>query len=97
MRRAARLDANHEAVVSALRATGCTVQSLAAVGSGCPDILVGRGGAVLLMEIKDGAKAPSDRRLTPDQVRWHADWRGPPVVVVMSVDDALRAMAEACK
>lgn len=91
-RRAARVDANHREVVRALESTGCYVQSLAAVGCGVPDILVGRAGVMVLMEIKDGRKAPSDRRLTADQVRWHAEWRGPPVCVVLSVDDALRAI-----
>lgn len=92
MRRAARVDGNHAEIARALEATGCYVQSLAAVGNGVPDLLVGRAGAMVLMEVKDGRRSPSDRRLTPDQVKWHAEWRGPPVVVVLSVDDALRAI-----
>lgn len=81
MRRSARIDANHTEIVRTIRAMGCTVQDLAAVGKGCPDILVGVAGRNVLMEIKDGEKPPSKRRLTADQQRWHARWRGQVVTV----------------
>lgn len=81
MRRAAKVDANHAAIVSLLRRMGATVQSLAAVGKGCPDILVGLRGQNYLIEIKDGAKPPSKRRLTPEQETWHASWRGQVMVM----------------
>lgn len=71
MRRAARVDANQGTIVAALRAAGCFVQSLAMVGQGCPDLLVGYRGKWFVMEVKDGAKAPSDRRLTQDEKKWH--------------------------
>ena len=94
MRHRAKLDANQTAIVDALRKAGCTVQSLAAVGGGVPDILVGWLGDILLMEIKDGTLSPSRRELTPDQIKWHAAWNGTPVAVVKSVDEALRAINE---
>ena len=76
--------------VKALRAAGATVQHLHTVGHGCPDILVGiRGCENYLLEIKDGAKPPSKRRLTKDEARWHRRWRGQ-VDVVKDVDEALR-------
>jgi Holliday junction resolvase len=90
--RAARIDANHEQVVSALRAAGASVQSLAGVGKGVPDLLVGFQGKTLLMEIKDGRKTPSERRLSEDQVRWHGAWRGGPLAIVDGVDAALRML-----
>lgn len=90
--RAARIDANHEQVVLALRTAGATVQSLAATGKGVPDLLVGFQGKTLLMEIKDGSKAPSERRLTEDQLKWHGAWRGGPLTVVDGVDAALRML-----
>ena len=67
MRRAARTDANQAEIVAALRKAGASVTSLAGVADGCPDLLVGRAGQTLLMEVKDGTKKPSDRKLTPDQ------------------------------
>jgi Holliday junction resolvase len=83
--RAARIDANHEQVVSALRAAGASVQSLAGVGKGVPDLLVGFQGKTLLMEVKDGRKTPSERRLSEDQVRWHGAWNGGPLAIVDGV------------
>ena len=88
--RAAKIDANQEAVVTALRAAGATVQSLANVGKGVPDLLVGYKGQTLLMEVKDGFKAPSARLLTEDQLRWHGSWKGGALAVVDSPDAALR-------
>lgn len=86
-----RLDANHSQIVDALRRAGARVQSLAAVGGGCPDLLVAFRGAWYVLEIKDGAKPPSHRMLTPDEARWHADFGGvAPVFVVTSVEEALR-------
>lgn len=92
MRRAAKTDANHEQVVSALRAAGAMVQSLAAVGGGVPDLLVGFRCRLMLLEVKDGAKVPSARKLTVDQVQWHADWSGYPVYVVHNAEEALKAI-----
>jgi len=90
--RAARTDANHEQVVSALRAAGATVQSLASVGKGVPDLLVGHQGHTLLMEVKDGQKPPSHRRLTEDQLKWHGAWRGGTLAVVDGPESALRVL-----
>ena len=88
MRKRARVDGNHAELVQALRQAGCTVQSLAALGEGTPDLLVGADGRNLLLEVKNGAKAPSKRRLTPDEAAWHGQWRGQ-VAVVATVDEAL--------
>ena len=89
MRRSAKVDANQNDIVSALRKAGATVQSLAATGQGVPDLLVGLGGKTFLLEVKDGAKPLSARKLTPDQVVWHKAWRGGPLVVVESAEQAL--------
>jgi hypothetical protein len=88
--RAAKIDANQEAVVTALRTAGATVQSLAGVGKGVPDLLVGFKGQTLLMEVKDGFKPPSARLLNKDQLRWHGNWNGGALAVVDSPDAALR-------
>lgn len=88
MRRAAKTDANQQDIVNALRAAGCSVQSLAAVGRGVPDLLVGRAGVNLLLEVKDGNQPPSSRKLTDEQVVWHAIWKGS-VKVVETAEQAL--------
>lgn len=89
MRRAARIDDNQKEIVRALRSIpGVTVVSLAAVGRGVPDILVGRAGKNYLLEIKDSAKPPSERKLTPAEQEFHDKWTGH-CAVVMSVNEAL--------
>jgi len=92
MRRAARTDGNHEEIVKALRAVGATVQSLAAVGHGVPDLLVGYQGKTILMEVKDGTKSTSKRQLTEDQVKWIDAWSGGSVFIVDNVEAAWNAL-----
>ncbi len=91
MRTAAKIDRNQPGIVRALRSVGATVTSLAAVGKGCPDILVGRHGVNYLLEIKDGEKIPSKRKLTPAEQAWHDMWKGQ-VSMVKNEDEALRAI-----
>jgi hypothetical protein len=56
---------------------------------GCPDLLVYRADTLSLLEIKDGSKIPSRRKLTPLQVEFHKQW---PVHVVNDIDEALKAV-----
>jgi hypothetical protein len=74
--RRARIDANQIEVVRALRAIGASVQSLASVGKGVPDLLVGYHGINVLLEVKDGRKPPSETRLTPAEKQWAREWVG---------------------
>jgi hypothetical protein len=92
MRRAAKVDANQAEIAAALRTAGATVYSLAAVGNGIPDLLVGFRRGTWLLEVKDGKKPPSARELTPDQVRFHSEWFGGPCMVVNSTEEALAAI-----
>jgi hypothetical protein len=91
MRRAAKVDANQDQVVSALRAAGAAVQSLAAIGKGVPDLLVSFRGRLFLLEVKDGAKVKSAQKLTEAQAKWHQTWAAQ-VEVVNSPEAALRAI-----
>ena len=86
MRRAARVDANQKEIVEHLRKMGATVQPLHTVGRGCPDLLVGYGGTNYLLEVKDGDKPPSQRKLTPDEQSWHDEWVGHVSVVTCTWD-----------
>ena len=85
-RQAARVDGNQAEIVAALRRAGCSVAITSGVGRGFPDLVAGVGGETYLLEVK----RPGER-LTPDEARWHDAWRGH-VVIVYSIDDALRAV-----
>ena len=89
VRRAAKVDGNHRTIVAAFKALGCTVQSLAAVGKGVPDLLVAFAGLNHLVEVKDGRKVKSARKQTPAQAGWASTWRAPRHLVE-SVDDVQR-------
>lgn len=87
--RAAKIDANQNEIVDALRKAGCSVQILSSVGKGCPDILVASPtGFLVLMEIKDGNKPPSARKLTPDQVEFHKNWNSE-IAIVLNAEQAV--------
>jgi len=88
MRYANRIDANQNAIVDALRQCGATVRIISQ-GGGIPDLLVGYNGYTILMEVKDGAKAPSARKLTEDEQKFFDDWRGGMLAIVNSVTEAL--------
>ena len=93
MRLKAKIDANHSQVVAALRQCGANVLSLAALGAGVPDLLVCFHGQTVLVEVKDGDKPPSARRLTPDQQQFHEQWRGK-IYIVNSVEEAVFVLNE---
>lgn len=91
MRRRARTDANHEAVRTALRAAGWTIFDASRVGAGFPDLVALKGGRTVFVEVKDGGKSASRRRLTEDEARVHAAFAaaGCPVVVVETVEQVV--------
>lgn len=93
MRRAAHVDANQGSIVEALRAVGCKVLSLAAIGKGVPDLLVRRpfGLGLVLLEVKNGKRPPSRQRLRPGQRVFAAEW-GEVVRTVKNVHEALEAV-----
>ena len=95
-----RRDANEAEIIAALREAGCEVWQMCKDEPA--DLLVlpqdpelfGRLGYVptyplMLLEVKDGSKPPSARKLTPKQVDTHKVW---PVIVVEDVQQALQAI-----
>lgn len=87
--RAKRTDANQSAIMATLRQVGATVVDLSAVGKGCPDLLVGHRGVTYLLEVKN---VKGKNRTTPDQDVFYAWWRGAPVSIVRTADEALSAI-----
>lgn len=92
LRRAARKDNNHQEIVSALRQVGCYVLDISQLKN-CCDLMVARGGKWIALEIKDGDKPKSARKLTPGEQTFfeQAGHRGP-VKVVTNVTEAIQAI-----
>lgn len=90
MRYRAKVDANQAEVVDALRRAGASVTSLAAIGKGCPDLLVGFRGRNYLFEVKSAIG-----RLTPDQEAFALGWQGG-YQIVRSVEEALYHVGLGC-
>jgi hypothetical protein len=87
-----KVDANQKQLVDALRKIpNVTVFSTHTIGKGVPDIVVGYCGSNYLFEIKDGAKPPSQQKLTPMEVDFFASWKGQ-VKVATCLDDILNEM-----
>ncbi len=87
-RRAAKVDANQREIVSGLRRAGASVQIASMVGSGFPDLVIGAYGGNSLIEIKDGRKFASRRKLTADQVEFRQSWKGR-IITVETLEQAL--------
>ena len=82
MRRAARVDATQEAIVSALRAAGAYVWII-----GLPvDLLVGYKGHTFLVEVKSTSK----KRLTGLQADFFENWSGSTLARIDCPEAALR-------
>lgn len=90
--RAKKTDANHAEIRDALRSIpGVSVADTYAAGNGFPDLVVGYQNISYLLEIKDGNKPPSKRKLTPEQQKLHSEWTGH-IAVVCNVEQALEAI-----
>jgi hypothetical protein len=77
-----------KADVDALREAGAVVRIISQ-GDGIPDLLVGYNGFTILMEVKDGDKVPSKRKLTEAEQKFFDEWEGGLLVVVNNVQEAI--------
>jgi Archaeal holliday junction resolvase (hjc) len=81
-RRNPRRDASEADIVDTLEACGWSVTRLSIAGG--PDLLAGRRGETLLVEVKS-----STGTLSEAQTVWHLNWRGAPVAIFRNGDDAV--------
>jgi hypothetical protein len=71
-RYARRKDGNQNAIAAHLESLGWICLDLSRLGSGCPDMAVGRPGYMALVEVKQPGET-----LTPDQVEFRKKWDAP--------------------
>ena len=87
-----RTDRNHAEIINALRKIpNLSVFSTHEVGKGFPDIVIGYKGINYLIEIKDGNKPPSARKLTDAELKFHQDWKGQ-IKIVNNLDEVLNLL-----
>ncbi len=86
-----KVDANHSEIRGALRRAGVIVFDSSHIGDGFPDLVAlhRRTGVIVFLEVKDGAKPPSARRLTEAEEDFGKQF---PVSVVLCVTEALAAV-----
>lgn len=87
-----RVDKNQKEIVAALESVGASVMDTSDVGGGMPDLVVGFQGVNVVMEVKNPKNRYGRQGLTKRQQKWADAWNGSPVVVVYTVEDALRAI-----
>jgi Holliday junction resolvase len=90
VRRAARRDDGEREIIDALREAGAYVKQIN--DDGTFDLLVHHGGRTLLLEVKDGKKPQSKRKLTEAEQKFHNEWPGDNLFIVNSVDEALELL-----
>jgi Holliday junction resolvase len=88
-RYANRRDASEKPIVDLLEKTGCSVVRL----DKPVDLLVGYRGVTHLVEVKTGG-THYGKKLNANQSDFADGWRGSPVVVMRTADDALRILTE---
>lgn len=94
MRRAARTDANHAPVRDGLRAHEYIVHDLANLGLPVDlGVQSPQGGFPLFLEVKDGDKSPSRRKLTEAEQKW-ADLTKDQTRLVLSLVEAILVCEE---
>lgn len=86
--RKARTDTNQKELVKVMRQMGMSVAVTSSAHDGFTDTVVGFGGVTVLVEIKDGNKSLSRRKLTPAQVVFHDEFKGA-ITVIETVDQAI--------
>ena len=69
---ARRVDLNQAEIVRGLRALGYSVRHTHSIGKGFPDIVIGKHGNNLLVEIKQD----ENEKLTHDELEFFASWQG---------------------
>jgi len=84
-RRAAKVDDNQADTVKLFRKLGWSVLIISQLKN-CCDIIVSKGGRTIAVEIKDGTKPPSARKLSEGEVKFRDNWAGEYALVICAED-----------
>jgi len=87
-----RIDSNQTELIKHFKSFGCSVLNISSLKN-CCDAIISLHGRSIFIEIKDGKKVPSARKLTEGELKFKAEtlgaWR-----LVESIKDADKVIAE---
>ena len=78
-----RVDKNQQEIVAEFRRLGFSVYITSHVGAGFPDLMVGKSGKTILVEIKSSESA----KWTGSQLEFMSKWQGGTVMRVNNIED----------
>lgn len=87
-RRAARKDANHNEITDCFFSLGYSVLDISQLKNAC-DAIVAKGKRTIAIEIKDGTKPPSQRKLSDGETKFKESWNGE-WALIESIEDVLK-------
>ena len=87
MRRFGKVDSNHGEIAEAFGKLGCSFLSLAPLGDGAPDAVIGYAGLSVLVEIKSGRGTLNEK-----QKGFWSTWKGG-IKLVRDLDGVLETVA----
>ena len=87
-RRAARKDANHNEITDLFISMGWSVLDISQLKNAC-DAFVSKGHRTIAIEIKDGKKPPSQRKLSKGESEFKDSWNGE-WALIESTEDAIK-------
>jgi Holliday junction resolvase len=82
-----RSDSNQTEIVKCFRKFGWYVLIISQLDN-CCDIIVSKNGRTVAVEIKDGSKPPSKRKLTPGEEKFRNEWQGE-YALIESIEDVI--------
>lgn len=83
-----RTDGNQTQIFKVFRGMGCTVLNLSNLGHSADALVAITPVRQPLIEIKDGSKPPSQRKLTPAEEKFHREWKGE-LYIINNEDEAI--------
>lgn len=89
MKYGAKKDANHNEIFAELR-KHCYVLDVSAAGSGLPDGIICIDGKLYLFDVKNPKTGYGRRGLNAVQKKWVEQWKGIPVYLIYTVEEAAR-------
>ncbi len=90
--RVRKCDNNQSELVKQMRKIpGLTVAHTHTLGKGMVDVIAGFRGVNFLFEVKNPSLSPSARKLTPDELRFHSEWKGQ-IAIVETLEDVMKIL-----